>query len=475
MKINIKLNDMSYRYEVYQIFNIYFSSMDIKFEEPYNYYVNINENSVNCGFEGKVRDYNFHGELTKKENIRMSLFCFLKELTKKEYPWGTLIGIRPSKIALKLMESHTDEEIFSYFTKHSITKEDKIRLCIEVARAEQKYIKNHKKTISLYIGMPFCPTKCLYCSFASNSISAAKDLVEKYIDALIYELDRTMEYIAENNLKVQCVYFGGGTPTSVSDGQFERVMKRIYDNFITKHALEEFTVECGRPDSITINKLASMKKYNVDRISVNPQTMNDKTLKLIGRSHSSGDVAEKFHMARNLGFKNINMDIIIGLPYEDLQDVRNTCRKVYELKPDNLTVHGLSIKRGSRLYEKIINTDSYTEIHQNEIIEMFSQSRALADSLNMEPYYMYRQKNMVGNMENVGYSIPGMEGIYNIQMIEESQTIIACGADAVTKVIFPEENRIERAANLKEVREYITRIDELINKKTELLNTLFKT
>ncbi|MGE5626481.1 MAG: coproporphyrinogen III oxidase [Solirubrobacterales bacterium] len=474
MKINIYLNDMNYRYEVYQIFNIYFISTDIKFQEPFNYEVYISEGSVACNGQGIKREYTFKEFLTKKENIRISIFLFLKELTGRSYPWGTLIGIRPSKIALKLMEDHSEDEIVEYLKLHNLAREDKSRLCIKVAKAERQYVKNNKKTISIYIGMPFCPTKCLYCSFASNSIEGYKKLVDSYIDALIHELDKTLEYALDNNLEIQCVYFGGGTPTSVSEEQFEKIMKRVYENFIDRFKVKEFTVECGRPDSITERKLETMKKYKVQRISINPQSMNEKTLKTIGRNHTAEDVKEKLNMARELGFDNINMDIILGLPFETLEDVKHTCSEIYKLKPENITIHGLALKRGSRLYEKIINNISYKETDQKDIIEMYNQTELLAESLNMHPYYMYRQKNMVGNMENTGYSIPGREGVYNIQMIEESQTIIACGADGVTKVVFPDENRLERFANLKDVKEYINRIDETIAKKTELLNTLFK-
>jgi len=474
MKINIKLNDMSYRYDVYQIFNIYFISKDIKFGDNFNYCIEIGDDQIICskGIE-HIREYGYKDYLTKKENIRIFIFIFLREITGQEYPWGTLIGIRPSKIALKLMEHNSDDDIINYLKVHNLTSEDKARLCIDVAKVERKYVNKEKKLISIYIGMPFCPTKCLYCSFASNSIESGRGLVKAYIEALFYEMDKTIKYILEKGLKVQCVYFGGGTPTSISNDQFEEVMKKIYDNFVSEFDVEEFTVECGRPDSITLNKLQSMKKYGVDRISINPQTMNNDTLKLIGRKHTSEDVIDKFNMARELGFHNINMDIIVGLPYENMEHIRNTCNQIYKLKPENITVHSLSVKRGSRLYEKIINSDEYIEPKQSEVIQMFNETRKLSESLGMKPYYMYRQKNMVGNMENIGYSIPGREGIYNIQMIEEQQTIIACGADAVTKVIFSDENRIERSANLKEVSEYISRINETLNKKIELLNTLF--
>ena len=250
-------------------------------------------------------------------------------------------------------------------------------------------------------------------------------------------------------------------------------MKEIYYNFIKDGNVKEFTVECGRPDSIDENKLKTMKKYNVDRISINPQTMNDKTLKLIGRNHTSEDIIEKFNMARNLGFEDINMDLIIGLPGEGYEEFIHTKNEIIKLKPDSITIHGLALKRGSAMYESFVLKKGIEVTPQDEIIKMYEETKNLGDSLGLSPYYMYRQKNMVGNMENLGYAKKGKECIYNIQMIEEKQTIIALGAAAVSKVIFLEEDRLERFPNLKDLHEYITRIDEMIERKKDLLDTLY--
>jgi coproporphyrinogen dehydrogenase HemZ len=475
MKINIDLNDMSFRYDVFQIFNIYFICKEIKFGEGGGYRVDISDTEITCSQADRTtRTYGYDPGLRKRENIRIGIFLFLKEITGQEYPWGTLIGIRPSKIALKLMEDHSDEEILDYFRHHNLADRSKAKLCIEVARNEKKYVATDNKRISVYVGMPFCPTKCLYCSFTSNPAGENEGLVDDYLKALFYELDRTSKYIDEKGLRIQCVYFGGGTPTAVDNLQFEAVMGKIHGNFVEGRNIEEFTVECGRPDSLNEAKLLTMKKYDVDRISINPQTMNDDTLRIIGRNHSAQDTREKFRMAREMGFDNINMDIIVGLPYEGTEQVERTSREILELKPDNLTVHGLSVKRGSRLYERIINKDSYNPPGQAEVIDMFRQTRRLADSLGMKPYYMYRQKNMVGNMENIGYSKDGSDGIYNIQMIEERQTIIACGADGVTKLVYQEGGKLDRFPNLKDINEYCSRIEETLDKKFDLLNTLYK-
>eukprot|EP00831_Metopus_contortus_P052570 TRINITY_DN4412_c0_g1_i1.p2 TRINITY_DN4412_c0_g1~~TRINITY_DN4412_c0_g1_i1.p2 ORF type:complete len:252 (+),score=47.32 TRINITY_DN4412_c0_g1_i1:365-1120(+) len=250
-------------------------------------------------------------------------------------------------------------------------------------------------------------------------------------------------------------------------------MKEIYESFVKDKNVKEFTVECGRPDSINRNKLEIMKKYFVDRISINPQTMNNDTLKLIGRNHSAEDIIKKFKLAREVGFDDINMDLIIGLPGEGHKEFINTKNEILKLKPDSITIHGLALKRGSTMYENFVLKKGIEVTPQEEIIAMYEETKKLANELELLPYYMYRQKNMVGNMENLGYAKEGSEGIYNIQMIEERQTIIALGAAAVSKVIFLEEDRLERFPNLKDLHEYISRIDEMIQGKIKLLDTLY--
>jgi oxygen-independent coproporphyrinogen-3 oxidase len=409
-----------------------------------------------------------------KNSLRRFLFLCLKDITNDIYPWGILIGIRPSKIALKLLkEGNTEEEVIEIFKDRYLAHEDKARLCIAVANAEERIVNKDKNNIAIYIGMAFCPTKCLYCSFTSNPISVHKKMVTPYLEALIKEIKGISKYVKEKNLNIESVYFGGGTPTAVNDKEFKMVMDEIYSNFLRDNKVKEFTVECGRPDTLTENKLQTMKACNVDRISINPQTMNDKTLKLIGRTHSSEDIKEKFKMARELGFNDINMDIIIGLPGENHEDMIHTKNELIKLKPDSITVHGLALKRGSRMYEEFILKKGIKMTSQEEIIKMYEESRNLAESLDIFPYYMYRQKNMVGNMENLGYAKEGKECIYNIQMIEERQTVIALGAAAVSKVIFLEEDRLERFPNLKDLHEYVSRIDEMIEKKKVLLDTLY--
>lgn len=474
MKINIGLNDLKYRYDVYQMFNLYFPLDELKFnEEDLDFEVTIKEDVITF----KKADFILEEKIEEnlKDSLKKCIFKSLKEITKDEYPWGTLVGIRPSKIALKgLEEGKSEEEIIKNFKDKHLSSREKAELCIEVAKFEKNFIKPKKGKIAIYVGMAFCPTRCLYCSFASNPIGGNKKLVTPYLEALKFEIKAIKEYIDKKGLEIESVYFGGGTPTAVSNEEFQDLMVSINDAFVKNRNLDEFTVECGRPDSITLEKLLTMKEFNVTRISINPQTMNDETLKLIGRNHTAEDAIEKFNLARELGFDDINMDMIIGLPGEGLKEAEKTAEEIKKLNPDSLTVHGLSLKRGSRLYENFILKKGLGIKSQEEIAKMYEESKKLAKDLGLKPYYMYRQKNMVGNMENLGYSKDGKECLYNMQMIEDKQTIIALGADAVSKVVFLEENRLERFPNVKDVREYVNRIEEMVEGKIKLLDTLYK-
>lgn len=472
MEVIIKLNNLKYRYDVYQMFNIYYPLYEIKFEDKGDYIIDIEEDKVSFSYK-KLYKEALLGE-NIKEALKKLIFSSLKEITGDYYPWGILVGIRPSKIALKyLEEGKSEDEIIELFRNKHLASEEKARLCIEVAKKEKKLVNKDEKNIAIYIGMAFCPTRCFYCSFTANPIRGNKKLVNPYLEALTYEIREMKKYVDERGLKIESVYFGGGTPTAVNNEEFEEIMKEIYNAFVENRNLIEFTVECGRPDSITLEKLQTMKKYNTTRISINPQTMNDNTLKMIGRGHSSQDVIEKFNLARELGFNDINMDMIIGLPGEGIKEAKYTAEEILKLRPDSLTVHGLSLKRASILYENFILKKGIQIKNQEELSSMYEMSRILAKDLDIKPYYMYRQKNMVGNMENLGYSKVGKECLYNIQMIEDKQTIIALGADAVSKVVFLEENRIERFGNVKDIREYTSRIKEMVEGKRKLLDTLY--
>lgn len=474
--IRINLSDMNFRYDVFQMVNLYFSFIDMEFvDDSAELNIRVNDDSVEISGIYGEHSYPIRDGYRKSEEVKKAVFNYMKAGTGKVFPWGTLVGIRPSKKALSfLKEGLTEEEVYSKFKDIHETSREKTKLCIDVAKYEADFVNKEQDNISIYVGMPFCPTRCVYCSFTANPVGANKNIVTEYLSALTKEIESISRYVTEKGLKVETVYFGGGTPTSVNNEQFEDIMSKIYNSFVKDRDVKEFTVECGRADSITKEKLLSMKKYNVDRISINPQTMNDGTLKIIGRNHDSSDVERCFKMARELGFDNINMDLIVGLPGENLESINHSCESILKLSPDNITIHGMSVKRGSRLHENMVNNEKYAPPMQDELNKMYEATKKLSEDLRMKPYYMYRQKNMVGNMENVGYCRDEKVCIYNIEMIEERQTIIACGADAVSKVVFLDENRLERFANVKDVREYNKRIDEMIERKIALLNTLYK-
>ena len=402
------------------------------------------------------------GKKEARNVFKRMMYDMLKKLTGRELPWGTLTGVRPTKIVYTLLEEgKNDREIKDYLKKEYYVSEKKGDLAIKVASNEKKLLEkiDYNNGYSLYAGIPFCPTTCLYCSFTSYPLAVWKDRVDTYVDAMLKELEFTSRLMKDK--KLDTFYMGGGTPTTLELEQLDRVLSFFEEHFDTT-GLKEYTIEAGRPDSITRDKLLIMKKHGVDRISINPQTMNDDTLKLIGRHHTVEQIKEAFTLARECGFDNINMDLIIGLPGETREHIERTMREVALLAPDSLTVHSLAIKRAARLNIFWEKYKDYAMVNTDDIINMTADCAA---AMGMEPYYLYRQKNMAGNFENVGYSKPGREGIYNILIMEEKQTIMAVGAGASTKVVFPEENRIERVENVKDVTTYIENIDEMIDRK----------
>ena len=412
--------------------------------------------TLTAHFAGKA-DLSDHS--ATKNVIKKLFYQMLVGRTGHELPWGSLTGIRPTKIALSRLEDGWKEDDIRRFMKETyMTSDEKINLSVEIAAREKRLMEpiNYDSGYSLYVGIPFCPTTCLYCSFTSYPISKWKGRTGLYLEALFKELGRPLDTI----------YFGGGTPTSLPAEDIDAILCKLEQLFDTKNVLE-FTVEAGRPDSITEEKLKVLASHGISRISINPQTMNQKTLDLIGRRHTVENVKEKFHMARALGFDNINMDLIMGLPGEDLDDVKHTLEEIEALKPDSLTVHSLAIKRAARLN---MFKEEYADLKISNTPEMIALSEACARRMGMEPYYLYRQKNMAGNFENVGYSLPGKACLYNILIMEELATIVACGAGTTTKVVFPSENRRERCENVKEVEQYISRIDEMIGRKEKILN-----
>ena len=412
---------------------------------------------------------------TSKNAVKKAIYLALREVTGRDLPWGNLTGIRPTRIAMNLIDNgKSDEEIFEYMKNTYFVSDEKIRLSISIARREKEILKDidYENGYSLYIGIPFCPTTCLYCSFTSYPIGAYSKVVDDYISCLEKEIDYVAENFADKTLDT--IYIGGGTPTTLEPHQLERLIGYVQKKLDTSH-VKEFTVESGRPDSITREKLSTMKKMGVNRISVNPQTMRDETLKLIGRRHTVAQLIDSFHMAREEGFDNINMDIILGLPGETAEDVRYTIDEIKKLDPDDLTVHSLAIKRGSKLAEVLHEKELKGELKVpilesiNNTEEMMDIAAKGAADLGLEPYYLYRQKNISGNFENTGYARKNKAGIYNILINEEVQSIVALGAGTVTKRVYG-NGRIERCDNVKDIKLYMENIHEMIDRK----NILFK-
>lgn len=402
------------------------------------------------------------GKKETRNCFKRMMYDMLSALTGRELPWGTLTGVRPTKIVYGLLEENKDkQEIIDYLKKEYYVSTRKGKLAIKVAENEKRLLEkiDYNNGYSLYAGIPFCPTTCLYCSFTSYPLAVWRDRVDTYVDAMLKEMTFTARLMKDKTLDT--FYMGGGTPTTLEAGQLDRVLGFFESTFDTSK-LKEYTIEAGRPDSITKDKLMVMKHHGVNRISINPQTMNDDTLKLIGRHHTVSQVKEAFKLARGCGFDNINMDLIIGLPGETEEHIKRTMDEVAALAPDSLTVHSLAIKRAANLNIFWEKYKAYSMINTDDIINMTADC---ASAMGMESYYLYRQKNMAGNFENVGYSKPGREGIYNILIMEEKQTIMAVGAGASTKVVFPEENRIERVENVKDVKTYIENVDEMIDRK----------
>ena len=407
----------------------------------------------------------FSDRAETKNALKEHLYRLLEEETGRSLPWGTLTGIRPTKIPMQLLdEGKSKEEVASYMKKTYLASDEKIDLSIAIAERERALLSklDYKDGYSLYIGIPFCPSTCLYCSFTSYPLASWRTQVDAYLDALEKELD----YVAAKNYhkKLNSIYIGGGTPTTLEPYQLDRLIRKIRCSFDFSHCIE-FTVEAGRPDSITKEKLQVLRHNGISRISINPQTMKQETLDIIGRHHTVEQTIESFKLARSLGFDNINMDLIMGLPEENIDDVRHTMEVLKKLDPDNITIHSLAIKRAARLN---IFKDRYESMQMVNTQEHMDLCAEYCAQMGLSPYYLYRQKGMAGNMENVGYAKPGKAGVYNVLIMEERQTIIACGAGASTKKVCP-GGAIERCENVKDVSLYMKRIDEMIMRKQNLL------
>lgn len=492
--ITVLLDKAEFEYDIHSLVKAFYPKEEVyvstkdkeKKEEPVHYHMDVQfapeeiiffwkkvepseENENQTGITKRVAvDYTNRKET--KNSLKRTLYRLLSEYTGVELPWGNLTGIRPTKIPMALLEEgKSEEEIAHYMKETYFTSDEKIKLSIEIAERELQLLKklDYEEGYSLYIGIPFCPTTCLYCSFTSYSLAAWKNRMDEYLDALEKELDYTAVKFAHK--KLNSIYIGGGTPTTLNPQQLDRLIRKIKCSFDLSH-LVEFTVEAGRPDSITKEKLMVLRNHDISRISINPQTMKQETLDLIGRHHTVQQTIDSFNLARELGFDNINMDLIVGLPGESLSDVADTMEVIRKLAPDNLTVHSLAIKRAARLN---IQRERYQDFEIVNTADHIALTSKVAEEMGLFPYYLYRQKNMAGNFENVGYAAPGKAGVYNVLIMEEKQSIVACGAGASTKRVWVQPNpdgthRIERAENVKDVAQYIARIDEMIQRKQKL-------
>ncbi len=396
-----------------------------------------------------------------KNEINRQIYRQLSALTGQRPAWGILTGIRPVKLCGELYEkTGSGDEAVRILTQDYYLSQEKASLLLRLYLYQQDIAgRPPENSAGVYIGIPFCPTRCVYCSFASNQVPDSE--IEKYLAALHREIEYTGRRMAETGMTPESVYIGGGTPTTLTAGQLDALIASIQTSFDLS-AVREFTVEAGRPDTITADKLQVLKARGIDRISINPQSMKAQTLDIIGRSHSPEDILRAFALARDYGFDHINCDVIAGLPEESAADFSDTLRQVMDMDPESITVHCLAVKRASRLVD--IDRDFHYK-QGARVAEMLARGEIELAERGYEPYYLYRQKHMAGAFENTGYCKKGKECIYNIRIMDEHQSIIALGAGGISKVYYPAENRLERVANVTNYQEYIKRIDEMLNRK----------
>lgn len=472
--IEISSKDTVYMYNIYHIVKAFFPNGEIrqKIDSGQEPLVRLVLDGGSCFCVGALEGQQLADRRMAKHYVTRLVYDYLASETGKSLAWGMLTGVRPTKLIMEGLCAGQDEaEIVRLLTDTYGVSLKKARLGFEIACTEKALLDrlDYEKGFSLYIGIPFCPSICSYCSFGSAPIDKWEDRTNLYMDALCKEVAAIGRLAGDRRLNT--VYIGGGTPTTLQAEQLERLLTLLEKTFSFAHVLE-FTVEAGRPDSITREKLEVLAAHPVTRISVNPQTMQQKTLSAVGRSHSPADVERIFCLARELGFDNINMDLIAGLPGEKKAHMQDTLRQIEKLAPDSLTIHALAIKRAAKLGQSSVGMDLHSDIE--DMVEEGSRS---AKRMGLLPYYLYRQKNIAGNFENVGYAKVDKAGIYNILIMEEKQTILAAGAGASAKIVLPEKIQLKngkktnlmRIENVKDIGEYISRIDEMIERKGEWL------
>jgi len=400
----------------------------------------------------------------------------LEQYTGMTQQWGILTGVRPTKLYHKYRKAGLpEEEIFAVLKKDFRLSDAKISLMKEIVARQLQVIPDLDEIgqeISIYIGVPFCPTMCAYCTFPAYAIQSNRKAgrVEKFIDGLHIELREMGKWLTEKNMRITSIYWGGGTPTSIEAEEMDALYQTMFDSFPNKESIREITVEAGRPDTITPEKIEVLKKWGINRISVNPQSYTQETLKAIGRHHTVQETVDKFWLSRNMGMNNINMDLIIGLPNEGIEEFKHSLEESAKMQPESLTVHTLSFKRASEMTR---NKDKYKVADRDTVAEMMQMASNWTKENGYVPYYLYRQKNILGNLENVGYCKPGEESIYNIVIMEEVQTILGIGCGASSKFVHPVTGKITQFHNPKDPAAYIMTFEDAIKKKIDILNELY--
>lgn len=474
--MNLYVKNHNFHFELENLTRLFFPNEKITvirdFSEPQPPYIYTEVSdkitiSVNIGSFNKSETA--VKKLTDDDNELVSaqlLYKLLCDFTGLTQPWGILTGVRPVKLLRRLAEESNEEQAVKKFENDFFVSNEKIALSRETEHNERKILELSKpESFSLYVGIPFCPSRCSYCSFVMASIERAEKLIEPYTKLLCEEIKRTAEIANKLGLRLETVYFGGGTPTTLSAEQLDTVLGTVNKSF-DMSTCREFTVEAGRPDTIDIAKLFALKENKVDRISINPQTTNDEVLKTIGRKHTAQQFFDAFELARKCGFDNINTDLIAGLPTDTPESFKNSLDSIVRLNAECITVHTLCMKRASRLTTEGVTLDLQ---QARDAREMLAYTQNILGQNEYIPYYMYRQSRMVGNLENVGWSKKGFESLYNVYVMDETHTILACGSGGVTKLKRNNPDYLERIFNFKYPYEYIDRFDELIQRKSGIM------
>ena len=398
-----------------------------------------------------------------KDAIKREIFHKLSASTGLRPEWGILTGIRPVKLCGELIDTHGIDEARRILRNEYLIDDGKIDMIAKMYDYQiASFGKAEENSVGMYIGIPFCPTRCLYCSFISSQ--AENEKLEAYVDALISEIKAIGTRLDDSEFHIESLYIGGGTPTTLNESQLNRLLDAINLHLDIANT-KEYTIEAGRPDTINLEKLKIIKAHGCERISINPQSMKPETLITIGRSHTPLEIEKAFELAHSLDFNSINADLIAGLPGEDLSDFDASLEKIIGLGADNITVHSLAVKRASRLKDE----DPDFHYKQSNITNsMTAKGFETLCNRGFEPYYLYRQKHMAGAGENIGYCKPGKAGLYNIRIMDEHQSILALGAGAISKRFYPEENRLERIPNVSNIGHYINRLDEMIERKDKM-------